>query len=320
MKKYTLGLVALIAVIAAIGVTATSSAQSEGHIVWDQDFRNDTLGWFGAGEGGWGSVTHVPAETGFAFLQGRQLDTAFGPISDFDGYRDKWIGTWTAEIDVFLEPRGFIGDGFDYSVAANGSDGNHQRDYIFHVGITEAGVLLVNGSNNTDFQTNPFKLLNENGGNYYTVTAPDWYTLQHVFFDRDGHLAVNLNLIDSSDTIVWTATLEDVADTIEDEVGGNRYSWFTFINREDGLGDGVLIDNHKLTITLLPPPPTPTPTPTATPTPRPKIAPGPPTVSYYTWNTDGCYYIVHFGVRTQIACSPGGPGTYTFPQGIRQPR
>lgn len=89
----------------------------------------------------------------------------------------------------------------------------------------------------------------------------------------------------------------------------------------------------QATPTPRPPAPTPTPQatstpgltptpPTATPATNPGMMPGdvvvgPPTVSYYTWNTDGCYYRNHFGKRELVVCSPNGPGSYVFPDGWR---
>jgi hypothetical protein len=193
--------------------------------VWDQDFSVGTEGWFDP-------ITAVG--NGTARVEG-------GAFSRFDGYHDTWNGTWVAEVDVYLDPTWAVGQGFDYSVAANGSDGNHQRDYIFHVGVVAGSGLLVNGSNNADFTTNPYKLLNDNGGVYHEVTQAGWYTLQHVFYDAGGYLAVDLNLLDSGSNVLWTAIRENVADTIPGEVGGNRYSWFTHID----VSGGILIDNHQ---------------------------------------------------------------------------
>ncbi len=207
-------------------------------LVWDQDFSAGTEGWFG------GIIQNVD---GTATAQSDDY-------SRFDGYRDVWPGTWTAEIDVYLDPAWPSGQGFDYSVAATGTDGNHQRDYIFHVGVVEdygpiiGRALLVNGSNNTDFYTNPYKLVNDNGGNYYVVNTAGWYTLQHVFYDAGGYLAVDLNLLDANGVTLWTATRENVADTIPGEVGGNRYAWFTHID----VSDGIQVDNHQLYIPVSP--------------------------------------------------------------------
>ncbi|NJC94891.1 MAG: hypothetical protein C3F07_12345 [Anaerolineales bacterium] len=217
-------------------------------LVWDQDFSLGDSGWFDNDDAWYGNSE---VSNGIATFFG---DESSGPFSRFDGYRSNWPGTWIAEIDVYLDPAWPSGQGFDYSVAASGSDGNHQRDYIFHVGVVEnfgpitGQALLVNGSNNADFYTNPYKLVNDNGGNYYIVTSAGWYTLQHVFRDAGGYLAVDLNLLDSGGNTLWTATRENVADTIPGEVGGNRYSWFTHID----VTSGIQVDNHQLFVPVAP--------------------------------------------------------------------
>ena len=227
-------------------------------LVWDQGFELDAEGWFDSDDGWHGTVTRIASGTGgidssdgswHAVMEGN--DTS-APFSRFDGYRDTWPGDWTAEIDVYLDPAWAAGTGFDYSVAANGSDGEHQRDYIFHVGVVEdygpisGKALLVNGSNNADFFTNPFKLVNDNGGDYYVVNTGGWYTLQHEFYDAGGYLAVNLNLLDDAGNVLWTATRSNTADTIPGEVGGNRYAWFTHID----VSGGIAVDEHELVVPL----------------------------------------------------------------------
>lgn len=218
-------------------------------LVWDQGFEGDASGWLDANSGWSGLVTRVPSGTdGIASSSGSfhavmEGDADTGPFSRFDAYRDTWSGSWTAEVDVYLDPSWPTGTGFDYTVAANGSDGAHQRDYIFHVGVHSDGRLLVNGSNNTDFEVNDFKLVNDGDGSPYEVVAAGWYTLQHVFRDQGGALAVDLNVLDSSGTTVFTTTRFNAADLIPAEVGGNRYAWFTFLD----VPGGVAVDEHQLT-------------------------------------------------------------------------
>jgi T1SS-143 domain-containing protein len=194
----------------------------------------------------YGSVDEVPSGTngidtadgsGFA-LVGEVDDT--GPFTRFDGYRSEWPGDWTSEVKVFLDVNWAAGSGFDYSVAANGTDGNHLRDFIFHVTKdTSTGQLLVGGSNNTDFAVQE----NLEAGNHYTVTQSGWYTLQHHFYDDGGVLKVDLNLVDANGNIIWTETRSDPSDTIPDVVGGNRYGWFTFVDVSGGLAvDGLSLD------------------------------------------------------------------------------
>jgi hypothetical protein len=152
------------------------------------------------------------------------------------------MGGWYTEIDVYLDPSWADLNGIDFSVAASRQDGDHFRDFIFHVGVVAGNGLLVNASNNADFTTNAFKLLNENGGNYFTVTTAGWYTLRHVFYDNSGALAADLQLLDFNGNILWTATRTNPSDLISTVVGGSRYGWFTHIN----VAGGIEIDNQEL--------------------------------------------------------------------------
>jgi hypothetical protein len=216
-------------------------------LAWEQGFEGDASGWFDASSGGNGGITRVASGTnGIASAAGAWHalvagDAASAPFSRFDGYRDTWFGSWTAEIDVYLDPAWAAGEGFDYSVAANGSDGNHQRDFIFHVTKDiSTGMLLVAGSNNTNFATRQ----DLETINHYEVTAPGWYTLQHVFRDQGGALAVDLNLLDSGGNVLFTETRVTAADLIPAEVGGNRYAWFTVV---DVTGE-LAVDQHQLDV------------------------------------------------------------------------
>ncbi|MBD3309440.1 hypothetical protein GF339_23805 [candidate division KSB3 bacterium] len=210
--------------------------------VFFQGFETDTSGW----EPYNGSVTQTASGTGgitsaaggFHAVLGSPANG--GPFTRFGGYHDTWPeGGFTASLDIYLDTGWAAGEGFDYSVAANGSDGNHQRDFIFHVTKdTSTGDLLVGGSNNSNF-TPREDLENIN---HYVVSSSGWYTFQHVFYDNGGSLAVDLNLLDSSGTVLFTETRSTAADTIPGEVGGNRYGWFTFID----VSGGIAIDNTSL--------------------------------------------------------------------------
>jgi len=209
---------------------------------WDQDFDTDVSGWFDDDDyAGYGFIDWQSDST--AHVEGKlDMDGKYyGPFSRFDGYRDTWSGTWYAEIDVYLDPASLnLGEGFDYSVAATGSDGAHQRDYIFHVTKdTSTGKLLVAGSNNTNFA--PREDL-DTLANYYEITSAGWYTFQHKFYDAGGYLEVDLNLLDSIGNTLFTENRSDASDTIPDEVGGNRYSWFTHVT----VTGGITVDNHQL--------------------------------------------------------------------------
>ena len=207
--------------------------------VWNQDFSTDASGWFGDG---------ITVDSGVA-----ELSLPGEQFSRFDGYRDIWPGTYTAEIDVYLDPNWPADQGFDYSVASNGSDGLHQRDFIFHVGTVEnygpivGKELLVAVDNNAYGDTNPFVLTTRPGG-YYVVPTAGWYTLQHVFYDAGGYLAVDFNILDSNSNVVWSDTRSDMSDTIPGEVGGNRYAFFAHID----VAAGIQVDNHQLILDEIP--------------------------------------------------------------------
>lgn len=235
----TVGAAAMMAVGAAGALAATPAP-------WNQGFEADTTGWFDADDSYWGDITRVASGTGrIASSKGDSHaqvngDGVSAPFSRFGGYAEEFpsSGSWVAEVDVHLDPAWSSGTGFDYSVAANGSDGDHQRDFIFHVTKdTSTGKLLVGGSNNTNFA--PREDL-ENI-NHYEVERASWYTLRHTFRNEAGQLAVDLQLVDGDGVVQFTETRTNAADTIPAEVGGNRYAWFTFVNVPD-----LPIDEHQL--------------------------------------------------------------------------
>tara|TARA_R110002096_G_scaffold344921_2_gene537832 strand:+ start:75935 stop:76762 length:828 start_codon:yes stop_codon:yes gene_type:complete len=167
--------------------------------------------------------------------------------TQFGGYSSTFGAGWTTSLDIYLDADNWTdGQGFDYSSAANGSDGNHQRDFIFNVGMV-GGELLVNGSNNSDISYNDYIITTANGGDYHTVIDSGWYTFEHVFNNVGGVLSVDLNLRDNLGTLLHSITRTSVADTIPGEVGGNRYGYFSYNNI-----DGLAIDNTSLSVVPAP--------------------------------------------------------------------
>jgi hypothetical protein len=211
-----------------------------------QGFEFSVDGW----NNGYGVPTRVASGTngitssagGYHAIFTEDATNSTGPFTRYCGYVTAWPGTWTAEADIYLDPAWTAGEGFDYSVATNNSAGTHLRDFIFHVGMVSGTGLLVNASNNTDFGFNSWKLLNENGGNYYTVTSAGWYTLRHVFRDNAGVLAVDFILLDSGGNTLWTVTRSSASDLIPSVVGGHRYGWFNYIS----VAGGMAIDETNL--------------------------------------------------------------------------
>lgn len=231
-----------------VSVNALKAHRKHGDVidvVYSQDFESNADNWFDSNNGWYGTVTRVASGTnGISAASGEwyaQMEGGVrGPFSRFDGFKDTWTGTYRAEVDIYLDPSWGTSQGFDYSVASNKTTGEHLRDFIFHVNKdASTGKLLVGGSNNSNFA--PREDL-ETLLNHYEVTTAGWYKFQHVFYDKNGSLAVDLNLLDSSGTILFTETRHTATDLIDEVVGGNRYAWFTFINVEGGIA----VDNHSI--------------------------------------------------------------------------
>ncbi|ABD06346.1 VCBS [Rhodopseudomonas palustris HaA2] len=186
-----------------------------------------------------GTVSAADGGDFAVFTQAGPLNDESGPFTRFDGYRSEFVDGLTTSVKVYLDTNLASGEGFDYSVAANRTNGNHLRDYIFHVTKdSSTGQLLVGASNNTNF--NPREDL-DTLANHGTITSSGWYTLQYVFRDNGGVLAVELSVLDSAGAVVFTQTLSSPSDLITD-VGGNRYGWFTNID----VTEGIAVDSFTL--------------------------------------------------------------------------
>ncbi|MFY9152762.1 MAG: right-handed parallel beta-helix repeat-containing protein [Prolixibacteraceae bacterium] len=172
-----------------------------------------------------------------------------GVFSRAGGYYNAFGDGYTSSVDVYFDvndPR--ITEktyGWDVSSAVNKQDGNHRRDFVFHVADDGAGGILVNADNGSS-QDRRGDLGSLSNPSSHPVTVSGWYTLEWVFRnDGSNVLAVDLNLINSDGTQVWTKTLSDPSDLISTIVGGNRYMWFTFVAATD-----LAIDNTTLTRNL----------------------------------------------------------------------
>lgn len=217
----------LIVVLAATLVALLSTAGPAGaatQYLWQQDFSQDTTDWQGP-------VTHNSGD-GTATV-------GEGAYSRFGEYRSQWPGDYVAQLDVYLDPTWSTGTGFEYTVAATGSDGEHLRDFVFHVAKTATGGLRVNADNNSHGSSGNAYVAGQTGS--AEITEAGWYTMKHTFRDDNGVLAVDLTLLDSDGQVVFTETLSNPEDTM-DQVGGNRYAWFASNN----VPGGVEIDNQEL--------------------------------------------------------------------------
>jgi hypothetical protein len=229
MKKVMLAMAMALAL--AMSTVAGAFASLSQEIIYEQDFSIDA--------DDWSAATHNAAE-GTATIAGSSFSYFGGTVLD-STYRQTWpeLGYLT-ELDVYVDPAAMdVGDGFDLTVASSTSDGSHLRDFIFHLGKTAAGDVLVNGSNNSDYKVNEYKLLNDGDRTPTTITDAGWYTFQHSFYELDGSLAVDLNVLHAAGDVIFTTTRNNVGDLI-DGVGGARYMWFTFVT------GSIEIDNQSL--------------------------------------------------------------------------
>ena len=235
----------------ALGFTLIwSSHQSGAGTIYSQGFETDTTGWFDQNNGWTGSLQRVASGTnGITSSSGSFHATAIqnntpgvglsGPYSNFadSNSNTAWPGGIRVAVDIYLDTNWLLGEGFDYSTAMSNSSGAHQQDFIFHVTKdTSTGSLVVGGSNNTNFD--PREDLETI--NHYIVAASGWYTFEHIFREESGNLFGDLNLLDSSGSLLFTETRtggDSIATT-----GGARYSWFTNID----INGGIAIDNHVL--------------------------------------------------------------------------
>ncbi|MEM6742397.1 MAG: hypothetical protein AAF676_01510 [Pseudomonadota bacterium] len=235
----------------ALAATVGSAANAT-TTVFNQGFEVDESGWIDDDDAGPGQINRVASGGGSLGItsfeggyHGEFTQTSSGPFTRFDGYRSVFPGGYTARAAIYLDTSWNLGEGFDYSVASNGSDGNHQRDFIFHVTKdTSTGSLLVGGSNNTNFDPREdLETINN-----YEVTSSGWYIFEHVFRNDGGVLAVDLNLLSDTEALLFTETRSDPLDTIPGEVGGNRYGWFTNID----IAGGIAVDATSLSVVPVP--------------------------------------------------------------------
>ncbi|MEM9885875.1 MAG: right-handed parallel beta-helix repeat-containing protein [Bacteroidota bacterium] len=164
-----------------------------------------------------------------------------GAFTRMNGYTTVFGEGYRVSLDVYMD----LDDpavaantyGWDLSSAIMRQDGNFLRDFIFHTASNAAGHILVGGSNNSGFtRRNDLASINN-----FEITTTGWYTFEWIFRDDAGVLAVDLNLRDNTGALLFTETRSTPADDIATTVGGNRYTWFTFLEVEE-----LAIDNHTL--------------------------------------------------------------------------
>jgi len=178
-----------------------------------------------------------------------------GAYTTLGGYSSDFGNGFTTSASVYIDLTDSgvaTGDyGFDLSQAINGSDGNHAQDNIFHVGAVDINgtyEVLVNASQNSDASVNPYKLKNDQNGNYETIAESGWYTFEFDFAPNVANNSVDIGftVYDGNGDEFWTgvgnhSNQYELADNDPNlvEVGGNRYMWFTFIEADSLAVDDV---------------------------------------------------------------------------------
>lgn len=249
--KPTLQRSALCASVLFAAASATTHAAS---VIYDQGFESDTAGWtddVSSPGSGYGGITRVASGTNAITSQSggfhaelTNIDST-GAYTNFGGFSSVWAGGYTSNISVYINPALMGPDGgFDYSVAMNNQGGTHLRDFVFHVtNDASTGSLLANVDNGST--GDPSTVL-ENQLGTATLSAVGWYTLRSTMSDNSGVLAVEMQILDPANSVVFDSVLSNPADLIATVVGGNRYGWFAALNTSNPLA----IDNVSLTAAI----------------------------------------------------------------------
>jgi hypothetical protein len=175
----------------------------------------------------------IPASAGDWYAQTTTANQT--PFTRWGGYSSIFpSGGYSTLIDIYLDVNGVYANDlrFDFTSAISTPANGHRRDFAFNAGFYNDAIgpgagsnrFVISASNNTgrenSFPKNP-------GRDPISITQSGWYTFKHTFYDNgSGVLAVDLIILDSSETVLKTWTLSDPTDLIGSTVGGNRYGWF----------------------------------------------------------------------------------------------
>ena len=192
---------------------------------------------------GWTTPTRVASGTGgITSADGAfHATTAATPFTQWGGYNygagaaPTAFQDYTTSVDIFLNlGGGWANDTrFDFSSAINNAAGTHLRDFIFNAGFYGSADLTGPGAGTNRFIISASN--NSQPGSAYAkdpgkapiaISTTGWYTFEHHFYDNGGILAVDMSIIDSSNTLVNTWTIS-TTDSIS-ATGGNRYGWFDY--------------------------------------------------------------------------------------------
>lgn len=151
---------------------------------------------------------------------------------------------YSASADFYLDANAAEGQ-FSWSDAVNGTDGSHQRDFIFHAGADGDGTWSIGVSNNA---ANSAPYVTSYSVEPLSITESGWYTFKHSFYAEDGLLYADLSVLDADGNTLATWTLGgDAADKVPSTVGGNRYGWLVNNSYANLPIDNVLLDSERPT-------------------------------------------------------------------------
>jgi len=243
--------------IAAVTAGAFSAAASADTVLYSNGFEANNDGWTGGGGSGGTRVASGTGTLGAPSGTGNYHgEVTAGAFTRFGGYNYGAGGDmptvfqeFRTSIDIYLNMD--VGAGhdtrFDYSSAVSNAAGGHRRDFVFSGGFYNDGGnnrFIFNTSNNTPgWPTNPDR-------ESVTIATTGWYTFQHHFYDNGGVLAVDLQILDSSSSVLKSWTLSDASDTIN-LIGGSRYGWFV----TNAFGTLAIDDVSLSVVTTIPLPP-----------------------------------------------------------------
>jgi hypothetical protein len=283
------------AAFAVFALIVVSGAAAAGSGVTSNGFETDTAGWFDndgtinreasgyVNPGGYASPTTAATGGYFAALNrgpcsvevggGGNTIRCSGPYTDWGGYGSKWNGTYTTQVDIYLDAAyandpanedsyggnldlatgsnstdpSYKGTRFDYTSAINDNTGAHLRDFGFVVGTGQSGTTCTGWTVNAQQNVNRINAFPDDlSKNPACIADSGWYTFKHTFFENADHnLEVLMQIIRKSDNAVvahWNivsgpAGTPDPIST----VGCNRYGWFS--NQEIW---GLPIDNARI--------------------------------------------------------------------------
>lgn len=139
-------------------------------------------------------------------------------------------------VDIYLDAdwaRDNADRRFDFSSAINqAGDGAHLRDFLFNAGTSQdgSGVWIIGtGLRHSRAHADPSNPCPDpsDGRNACrkpaTVDQSGWYTFKHIFRSDQGDLAVDMQILDSSGTVIADWTIFDIP---MEGVGGEHYGWF----------------------------------------------------------------------------------------------